>query len=77
LRTRGGWPHTRIVLDDADRSDFPDRLDPTGVFRRALRAALVASVAPPAQATTALCHRELGRTARCGSRSVPPSRADA
>jgi hypothetical protein len=55
------------VLDDADRSALPDRLDPTGDFRRELRSALIAAVLPPEQATWAGCDRELVRTARCAS----------
>jgi hypothetical protein len=68
------------VLDDADRGAAPDRLDPTGTFRRALRTALVNAVTQPARRPASSCERELVRTAHCAShtdrRASPDSAAD-
>jgi hypothetical protein len=62
------------VLDDADRSAPPDRLDPTGGFRRALRSALVNALAQPAGSP---CERELVRSARCAGHTARRVSADA
>jgi hypothetical protein len=67
LRSRVGSSHTRIVLDDADRRAVPDRLDPRGAFRLALRAALVKAVDSRDDNTRNGCDYAPVRVGRCES----------
>jgi hypothetical protein len=54
------------VLDETGHPAVADRLDPSGSYRRALRAALMKALEDRARTASASCEREPVRTPHCG-----------